>query len=317
MTITAKIKSATEKILNTDLPGLWKEGTDELYEIFSAQTKVYAGDLTFETFAKAQDGLVVSPVMAAHCLIDFVRTAHFLRGIHQAIKDQLKKNKPVNILYAGCGPYATLITPLTSQFSADEVSVTMLEFDEKSLQLAKNMYEELGLTDYVKAYLHKDATDPDIEFQESFDIILSETMQTALKKECQVPLTRNLVRFLKPEGTFIPQNVKVEAALEHPRNKQEPDILPIGSIYELDYLNVPEKNHQTTLVIPDTPYELLTARTTIQTYEDEWIWEDGTSLTYKLVMDRIEGCNRKCATFTYNEAPKEGEEIGFKLSYEK
>ncbi len=314
MSIAAKIKSATKKILFTEEVGTWGEGTNELYEILSVKAGVYAGDLTHESFSEAKTGKAVSQITAAHCLKDIARSARFMRGLYLAIKDQLKLKDSVHILYAGCGPYATLFTPLTYFFDPKQVQVTMLEIGKVPMANAQKVYEQLELTDYVKDWVNADGTDPDIQFEESFDIIVSETMQVALKKECQVPLTRNLVRFLKEDGTFVPQNIKIDATMENPRVSGQPDEILVGSIYELDYKNVPEKNYETELTLPSDDYQMLMMKTSIQTYQDEWLNVNESGLTIKLILDNLV-VPRKKARLTYQEDKPNGEDIGFEIEY--
>lgn len=314
MSIDQLIKSATEKILFTEDIASWKEGTDELYEILSIKAGVYAGNLTHESYGDAQNGKFVSQIIAAHCLKDIARSSRFIRGLYFAINDQLKLKKSVHILYAGCGPYATLFTPLTYFFDSNQVKATLLEIGKVPMASAQKVYDQLGQTEYVKAWVNADGTDPAIQFDEPFDIIVSETMQAGLKKECQVPLTRNLVRFLKEDGTFVPQNIKVEATLEHPKVSGQPDEIPVGTIYELDYQNVPEKNHETELTIPSNDYQLLMMKTSIQTYKAEWLKGADSGLTTKLVLDNIV-VPRKKARLVYQEDKPKGEDIGFELEY--
>ena len=59
------------------------------------------------------NGLALSPTMAAMCANDFVRTIQFIRGTHAAIADIRERfpDRPARVLYAGCGPYATLAVP--------------------------------------------------------------------------------------------------------------------------------------------------------------------------------------------------------------
>src|SRR3989338_10361358 len=67
-------------------------------------------------------GWAISPYSASKCVYDHARTAAFIRGENQAILD-LKKgaNRPLNILYAGCGPLATLGIPIATQFEPGEL----------------------------------------------------------------------------------------------------------------------------------------------------------------------------------------------------
>ncbi len=314
MSVAARIKSATDFILSSTEPSDWEKASNNLYDIFSAGAGVFADNLANESYSEAKSGKFVSQTMAAHCVKDVMRTCRFIRGLHQAIEDQLAKNGSVHILYAGCGPFAALFTPMTSQFSAEQVKVTLMEISKLPLEKVEKMYTHMGLTDYVQAYINGDGTDPEIQFDDQYDIIISETMQAGLKKECQVPLTRNLVRFLADGGTFIPQNIKVEATMEGPKTQDQPNEMLIGSVYELDYLKVPAKNHQTELDIPSGEYEFMKMRTSVQTYKDEWLGFNESGVTTSLILDRFQESRNK-AKFTYQEEPAVGEEIGFEWEY--
>src|SRR5471030_2877346 len=95
----------------------------ELHDLYALHTGIRAGDIN-DSDIYLPSGKAISPVKAAFCLLEIQRTAVFIRGIHNAIlalKEQFK-GEQVHILYAGCGPYATLLTPFTTRFSADEIT---------------------------------------------------------------------------------------------------------------------------------------------------------------------------------------------------
>src|SRR5688572_7879646 len=69
------------------------------------------------SFVNTKYGRALPPYVAALCIKDMIRTRQTIRGIYRAIKDKLEENiKPVKILYAGSGPFATLLSPLTTCF---------------------------------------------------------------------------------------------------------------------------------------------------------------------------------------------------------
>ncbi len=72
-----------------------------------------------------KNGIALSIKNAADCIKDYKRTACFLRGIHKAIIECIKRfpNTELNILYAGCGPYAPLLLPLLSLFKPEDINV--------------------------------------------------------------------------------------------------------------------------------------------------------------------------------------------------
>lgn len=302
------MKQATEDILfSEDDQFLITRGINNLYNALSNESEIHAGDLTSEKGLDTPNGWVVSPTHAAHCVKDRARTTHFLRGIYKAVKHYLTGGKQVQILYAGCGPFATLCTPLTTQFTPEEVSFTLLEINEVSLKAVKDLYERKYLMAYVDRFLLADATDQKIELGKRFDIIISETMQVALKREHQVSLTRNMVRFLKENGTFIPQKISLDLFMENraeSRTDKTEDRLYQGTVYELDYKSVPAPNYSTSVIIPENDLQYLKLYTTIEVFEDEKLTAGQSGLTQPLILDQFKTSSPQKIHFTYMEGPK-------------
>ena len=121
------------------------------------------------------------------------RTAIFFRGIYQAIQHKIKEKSKskVLILYAGTGPYATLVTALFPLLESSEVSVDLLEINLVSLRSATDVITGLGLQAFIGDSYCSDATTFKIE--KPYDIVISETMQAALKEEPQVAIMQNLI----------------------------------------------------------------------------------------------------------------------------
>ncbi len=159
-------------------------------------------DFTMTAYGKA-----VSMTTAAQCAEEVLRTAVFVRGIHQAISERLPSEQPVSVLYAGTGPFATLLLPLMGMFSAAQLQVTMLDIHSESLEKLQALVEAFGLGDRVADYICADATSWQSEDQ--FDLVVSETMKAALATEPQVSVFSHLVSYLKPTGTLIPQAVEL------------------------------------------------------------------------------------------------------------
>lgn len=284
---------------------LLSRGINSLYDSLSEETQVFAIDLTDEHLIQTPNGGVVTPVRAAHCLKDIARTTHFLRGIQLAIKHFLKTQASVRILYAGCGPYATLLTPFTALYGSDLLKFTFLEIEKKSVDAVKKLYHNWGLNPYLEEIRMTDATDPEIKFSDPFDIIISETMQMGLKNECQVPITRNLVRFLKPEGTFIPQRIKLDVYLT---GKKKDPLVPdsdekrfVGTAYDLDFANLPKQGAEVLLPMPESDLEYLKLYTNIHLFGDERLTAYQSGLTLPLTLDRPINHAGKIAKFHYKE----------------
>lgn len=300
------MKQALEDILySKENCYLYMRGIKSLYELFSNVTQVYADDLTHEHMALTANGQIVTPVQAAHCLNDLGRSMKFYRAIHQAIEHYLKANQPVRILYAGCGPYGTLLTPFTSLYSAEQIRFTFLEISDFSVEKVTKLYTDWKLNDYLDSIQLCDATDPALTFDHSFDIIISETMQVGLKNECQVPITRNLVRFLNEGGTFIPEQIKLDVYLV---GKQLEETNPhsverafVGTAFDLNCHELPEKGQVVNFSIPENQFEYLKLYTHIQLYGSEYIKPYESGLTLPLILDRNVNNSGRVARFQYLE----------------
>ncbi len=194
-------------------------------------------------------GLALSPTQAAMCAGEFQRTAIFLRGLHDAIVEavELKTPEAVRVLYAGSGPYATLAVPLMTVFPPEMVRFTLLDIHPVSIAAAKSVIRRLGLERSVEAYVLADACEHVIPGDAIPDIILSETMSTALEKEPQVAIMRHLLG-QAPDAVIVPESVRVDAFLvdtskepdivvpeiDGSSTKWQPDRVAVGRIFELN-----------------------------------------------------------------------------------
>ncbi len=307
-------QKASENILfSGDNYARIKRGIDELYQIFSSATGVLAGDLSHEQYIATENGLAVAQGHAAHCLIDLMRTTRFLRGIHKAIKDQLSQQTSIKILYAGCGPYATLLTPLTTQFSSDQVQFTMLDINSQSTEAMQDLYTFMGLEDYLEEVIVVDAVSADFQPAYQFDIIISETMAQALKVECQVPLTRNTVRHLKDTGTFIPQCITVDAYLNsYEEDSHASSNTLLGTVYQLDFRSVPEPGCSCEFNLPEQSFDTVLLYTTIQVYKNQVIGHYQSGLTSPLPVKTFSNGQPKTISFEYTE----GHSCDYKIACE-
>ena len=156
-----------------------------------------------------QSGIAISPLDAAICTREYMRTSKYLRGVFAAINELLEKftEETLHIFYAGTGPYATLILPLLPFFDPKKIQVSFLDIHQSSLDSLKNIIESLQLTPYLKEYICADATV--YQPHSKVHMIITETMRAAFEGETQVNITLNLLPSLCEEGIFIPECVTV------------------------------------------------------------------------------------------------------------
>lgn len=173
-------------------------------------------DASFDAWAEdslLDSGVAINPQAAAHCVVDYQRSVVFIRGIHAAIK-ALKRRFPdtrLEILYAGCGPFATLLLPLLGRFSPGELAISFLDIHRQSLDSVGQLLAEFGLGDHVLTTIQADACH--YKHPGKLHLLVAETMQKSLEQEPQFAVTANLAPQLLPGGIFIPQRIDVALCL--------------------------------------------------------------------------------------------------------
>ena len=157
-------------------------------------------------------GRAIAPRQAGMCLLDVRRTMVFAEGLRNAIGDLLAQfpKKTINVLDAGCGPYALLPLLASTFYSPEQVQFTLLDIHQANFESAKTLISSLGLAAYFKDYILADATTYQWPHKTGLDIVISETMNRGLQKEPQVAITLNLARQLEPHGILIPESVIVD-----------------------------------------------------------------------------------------------------------
>lgn len=288
-----------------------KQSVDSLYGLFKSITGIdftnwSDGDIHLPS------GKAISPEGAAHCLLEMKRTAIFLRGIKQAIDSKMGDNmEPVKILYAGCGPYATLITPLLRYYSVDKINVTLLDINCVSLNSAEKLINEFGLGDYIDQFVLDDAATYKVD--RLYDIVISETMQAGLKNEPQVAITQNLVPQCKPDTIFIPEQITVDAHLMKRGIWDGDQILEEGGethhlceLFSVNKTNLDSSNYRKIVTLPPTfnkPYDLL-LYTTIKVFGNEVLELNDCSLNMPLRYFELRDNYPKSIEFWYNQSNK-------------
>lgn len=212
-----RLKEIADEILFSDIdhPSL-QASVGQLYSVFSSITGLTDDGDCHEDAGETllAQGRAISPRLAARCILDPVRTAQFLRATHAAILEAQKRfpNQTLEILYAGCGPFAPLAIPLTTQFNAAEIQFTVLDIHQRSLDSVQKIVQTLGLNAFMRAYIQCDATTYKHPAN-ALHILVTETMQSALLNEPQVSIAMSLAPQICEGGILIPERIMIDACL--------------------------------------------------------------------------------------------------------
>lgn len=184
----------------------------ELYSLCSSLSGIHSDNSDATMIAS---GEAISPRDAARCVLDYKRTSKFLRGLYAAILEMQKRfpDVVIEILYAGCGPFAPLALPLTTRSNSDEIKFTLLDLHQRSLDAARTIFDALGKSAFVRDYIECDAATYKHDGRHVIHIVIVETMQAALEKEPQVAITMNLAPQLCRGGIFLPERITVDCFL--------------------------------------------------------------------------------------------------------
>jgi hypothetical protein len=285
-----------------------------LHDFYASVTGISA-DQTNDNNIHLPVGKAISPGQAANCLLDLRRTAVFLRGIYKSIL-QLQKDfpdQPIHILYAGCGPYASLLTPITAMFGPEQVRYHLMDVQQPSLEAAKKLYEYLQATNYVEEFIHADASTYRID--KPMHLVIVEAMQAALIKEPQVAITQNLIPQMMDGAIFLPQEISITAQLldlEQENNSYwvggpEPTRINLGEIYRIGQDDCCDQK-PVTIQIPTSvgTHVELHLLTEVRVYEDEKLVINNCGITVPLYVANVSPYLGKQARFEYEITEKPG-----------
>lgn len=211
---TPDIKNLTEQLLNNPSDREEVERIiNEIHSFFQEITSISGQDTEINHLAAvpAAKGVALGLNHAAQCLVDYARTTKFLTGVIAAIRDKQQEHPgaTIEVFYAGCGPYAPFITLVAPLFQPNEVQFSLLEINGEALESAKKLITALEQEAYVRDYFKADAVTFEIPNANSFHVLISETLDSLLYRECYVPIVFNLLPQLPENTAMIPENIRL------------------------------------------------------------------------------------------------------------
>jgi hypothetical protein len=317
-----KLKDITARLHHSKSENDRRLAAGELHALFSEITQIFDDSVKPDeaTDTLLGEGTALSPKDAARCILDYVRTVGFQRGVRGAIIEARKRfpGQVIHVLYAGCGPFAPLMIPLLPEFTPDQVQFTLLDIHQRSLDAASAILERLGLPGFVRQFVQADAAVYQHPRDSELHIVVTETMQRALAKEPQMAITANLAGQLATGGILVPERIALSlwiANLNHEVNfgydtAQEPasahtgrSRIDLGKVIELTALNAGDfktwqplnggngarQSPPITLTVPQINENsgALMITTEITVFDDVVIRDYECGLTYPMVINDI------------------------------
>jgi hypothetical protein len=296
------LKTVTDALLSpaVDYSAI-KEAVLSLKVLFTKAVSFNDTEPTNQPHIFTESGLAISPRSAAFCIIDMMRTRKFLLGIRDAIEEKLKMNpgRPVTVLYAGTGPFATLVTPLITVFTAQQLQIVLLEINPVSFYYLQKTIQHFGMEDYIIDLVQVDAVTYSIPRNQQPDIIVSETMKPGLEKEPQVSVVANLLSQCDQNPVLIPKQIKVDVCLAGNMTDDPDPVIILKTLLKLDAAtavqikknpkDVPVLSQGILVTIPELPeprYSRLVLDTSIRIYGHHVLGLNESGITLaKLLMD--------------------------------
>jgi len=276
-------------------------------------------------------GSAISPLDAARCLLDPRRTAVFLRGVYGAIQEAQRRfpGEVIQVLYAGCGPFAPLCLPLLPLLAGQRVHFTLLDVHARAIESVQAILGALRLNGESIDCLVCDATQYRNPDSRPLHVVVSETMQRALVKEPQVAVLMNAAPQLAPGGLMVPEMIAVDAVLtDLSRELASDDVAPgasrrgfklwsgrirLGRILEVDReracgwaaAGLRSRLPPARIVVPSSiaPQCSLVLATTIRTFGVHELREYESGLTQPLMMNGWRAGEELEFTYRFGERP--------------
>lgn len=291
-----------------------KKTLDKIHVYFQNITEISGFDFKIEYLAAipAAKGKALGLNHAAQCLLDYKRTVKFLKAIILAIKEKQEAypGEQIKVFYAGCGPYAPFITLVASFFTPQQLQFCLLEINKTSLESAKKLINTLKLSDYVQEYYLADAVTFKVPNSDTFHILISETLDALLYRECYVPILFNLLPQFNRDIALIPENVLINLNVSTNSKESyefvEYEVATILDVRETVFSRVhktipsqlsDKKVDLNSLNMDGSNFFLLD--TQVHIYKDIWLTKNESSLTVPTEIKWEHPCKNTSIIFTY------------------
>lgn len=315
----SRVRKFSATLLNPDAyPGEQRQASLDLFDAFAAVIDLDDNspseiDLQ-ETWLEA--GRAISPREAARCLREYARTAKFMQGVRLAVERarELFPEETVRVLYAGCGPFATLVLPLAHLWCAEDVRFTLVDIHKRSLDAARKIACRLGVENSIAAWVQADAANYHIKCDQRPHLLITETMQQALRDETQVAICKNLVPQLCPGGLLVPECIDLLATLinvdhEFGRKKTSQERMELGRVMRLDAATAGTKGECGHIRWPAQipPRMNVFVRTHIRVFDNIVLGDRSCSLCLPMILSMPQGeCSGRVLRFSYRLHPRPG-----------
>jgi hypothetical protein len=208
--LRSEIEYCAEVLLNADSTS--EALSASVQRLFEALER--ASSMLDSEASRLAHGKALSPRDAAHCLLDYRRTAQFLRGANRALRDAARRwpQQRLRVLYAGCGPWAPLMLLLAPRWG-DRIALHLVDAHAAALRNARELFERIGAGTVVVAAECGDAALLRLPPSQRPHVVIAEVMQSGLAEEAQVAITAQLGSQMLPGGILVPKRILVRAVL--------------------------------------------------------------------------------------------------------
>ncbi|MBC8424809.1 hypothetical protein H8E07_11860 [bacterium] len=210
----ARLRAAADTLLSPDCyPGELLDAAHALHEILADLAEWDDQSDEAAQQIELDAGVAIAPVDAARCILDFRRTAAYLRGTLAAITAAgADTDGPVEVLYAGCGPLAPLAVALCHR--APRARFWPVDIHRNATESVHRLVSRAGYEEQFGDIVRADAARH--RWPAAGHVAIAEVMQKALEKEPQIAVAANLATQLRPGGVLVPERISLDVQLLDP-----------------------------------------------------------------------------------------------------